>query len=99
MSTATASISADKDLELVSKVMDNAQSAFELYKRIPAEGRAHFLETIGKEMDKIREDLVAIAHQETNLPAARLNGEINRTIGQANLFAALIREGSQKPTP
>jgi alpha-ketoglutaric semialdehyde dehydrogenase len=79
MSAATTSISVEKDQDLVSSVMDNAQSAFELYKRIPAEGRAHFLETIGKEMDKIREDLVAIAHKETNLPAARLNGEINRT--------------------
>lgn len=85
---------ADKEQALVSKIMDNAQSAYTLYKRIPAEGRAVFLETIGKEIDKIREDLVAVANQETNLPAARLNGEINRTIGQANLFAALIREGS-----
>jgi alpha-ketoglutaric semialdehyde dehydrogenase len=97
MSTASLSsapATADKDQDLVDKVMENAQSAFQLYKRIPADGRARFLETIGKELDKIREDLVAIAHKETNLPAARLNGEINRTIGQANLFAALIREGS-----
>lgn len=74
--------------------MENAQAAFQLYKRIPAADRAFFLENIGKEMDRIREDLVAIAHKETHLPLARLNGEINRTIGQAGLFAALIREGS-----
>jgi len=90
----SSAVPVDKDQELVSNVMENAQSAFQLYKRIPSEGRALFLETIGKEMDKIREELVAIAGQETNLPAARLNGEINRTIGQANLFAALIRENS-----
>ncbi|MBS1663434.1 MAG: aldehyde dehydrogenase (NADP(+)) [Bacteroidetes bacterium] len=84
----------DKDQSLVNKVMENAQSAFQLYKRIPAEGRALFLETIGKEIEKIREELVATAGQETNLPPARLNGEINRTIGQAGLFAALLREGS-----
>jgi len=87
-------VTADKNVELVHTIMENAQAAFMGYKRIPAEGRALFLETIGAEIDKIREELVAIAHQETNLPAARLNGEINRTIGQAKLFAALIREGS-----
>ena len=87
-------VSIDKDQELVDTIMENAQTAFQLYKRIPAESRALFLESIGAEMEKMREELVAVAHQETNLPAARLNGEINRTIGQAKLFANLIREGS-----
>jgi len=89
-----AQVGPDKEQELIRKVMENAQAAFLVYKRIPAADRALFLGNIGKEMDKIREDLVAIAHRETHLPVARLNGEINRTIGQANLFAALIREGS-----
>lgn len=92
--TASAPVLADKVQALVHNVMENAQTAFLLFKKIPAEGRALFLETIGKEMDKIREQLVATAQSETNLPTARLNGEINRTIGQANLFASLIREGS-----
>jgi len=97
MSAATfpaALATADQEQELIRQVMENAQAAFQLYKRIPAADRALFLENIGKEMDKMREELVAISHTETHLPVTRLNGEINRTIGQANLFAALIREGS-----
>jgi alpha-ketoglutaric semialdehyde dehydrogenase len=84
----------NNEIELIRNTMENAQAAFQLYKRISPADRAFFLENIGKEMDKIREDLIAIANKETHLPVARLNGEINRTIGQANLFAALIREGS-----
>jgi alpha-ketoglutaric semialdehyde dehydrogenase len=91
---AAATSTADKDQALVNLTMENAHSAFQLYRRISPKDRALFLETIGKEIDKIREELVAVAGRETHLPAARLNGEINRTIGQANLFASLIREGS-----
>ncbi|WP_271984946.1 aldehyde dehydrogenase family protein [Pseudoclavibacter terrae] len=45
----------------------------------------------------IRDDaqqLVTIAAAETNLSAARLGGEIERTASQAELFADLIEEGS-----
>ncbi|WP_298733563.1 aldehyde dehydrogenase (NADP(+)) [uncultured Chitinophaga sp.] len=75
-------------------VMQQSAAAFEAYKLVPAAGRAGFLEAIAEELEGLRESLVAIAGQETNLPPARLNGELTRTTNQLKLFASLIREGS-----
>lgn len=75
-------------------VMQQAAAAFEQYKQVPAADRAVFLETIADEIESLRESLVTIAGQETNLPPARLNGELTRTTNQLKLFARLIREGS-----
>jgi NADP-dependent aldehyde dehydrogenase len=55
--------------------------------------RAKFLETIGAELEGSRAGLVEIAHLETGLPEARINGEISRTVIQLQLFAAMVRTG------
>ncbi|GAA0546448.1 aldehyde dehydrogenase (NADP(+)) [Chitinophaga japonensis] len=78
----------------VDTVMQQSAAAFEQYKKVPAAGRAVFLETIADELETLRESLVVIAGRETNLPPARLNGELTRTTNQLKLFARLIREGS-----
>jgi alpha-ketoglutaric semialdehyde dehydrogenase len=78
----------------IDAVMQNALAAFDEYKKITATKRAGFLETIADEIEKLREELVAIATEETNLPLARLNGELTRTTSQLKMFAALIKEGS-----
>ncbi|MFT4155214.1 aldehyde dehydrogenase (NADP(+)) [Parafilimonas sp.] len=75
-------------------VMQNALYAFNQYKKFSSAKRAAFLETIADEIEKLREQLVPLASEETNLPLARLNGEISRTTGQLTMFAALIKEGS-----
>jgi len=75
-------------------VMQQSAAAFEEYKLVPATGRAGFLEAIAEELEGLRESLVTTAGQETNLPPARLNGELTRTTNQLKLFARLIREGS-----
>src|ERR1044072_3952665 len=75
-------------------VMQQSAAAFEEYKLVPAAGRAGFLEAIAEELEGLRESLVTTAGQETNLPPARLNGELTRTTNQLKLFARLIREGS-----
>src|SRR4051794_26890918 len=59
----------------IDEVMQNAFDAFNQYKRLSSKQRAKFLETIADEIEKSREQLVAIAHEETNLPLPRLNGE------------------------
>ncbi len=78
----------------VEEVMQNAFKAFHQYKKLSSAKRAHFLETIGDEIEKGREALVKIANEESHLPLARLNGELTRTTSQLKMFASLIREGS-----
>ncbi len=78
----------------VDEIMQQAADAFHLYKKISPFRRASFLETIAGEIEKQRAPLVNMANEETNLPIARLNGELTRTINQLSLFATLIREGS-----
>lgn len=78
----------------IDNVMQQSFNAFNQYKKLAPHKRAVFLETIAAEIEKLREQLVAVAHEETNLPAARLNGEITRTENQLAMFASLIKEGS-----
>ena len=78
----------------IDAVMQHAFDAFNQYKKSTPQKRAAFLETIAGEIEKLREELVPIANEETNLPAARLNGEITRTTSQLKMFAELITEGS-----
>lgn len=78
----------------IDAVMQQALEAFNQYKKLSAAKRAAFLETIADEIEKLRDQLVPLAHGETNLPLPRLNGEISRTTGQLKMFAALIKEGS-----
>lgn len=78
----------------VNDIMQQAKNAFDLYKKKTAAERAFFLQTIADCMEENREVLVQTANAESNLPAARLNGEISRTTGQLKMFANLITEGS-----
>lgn len=78
----------------VDEVMQHALDAFNQYKKISPAKRASFLETVAGEIEKQREALVKIAHEESNLPLARLNGELTRTTSQLKMFATLIKEGS-----
>ncbi|WP_246269509.1 aldehyde dehydrogenase family protein [Chitinophaga oryzae] len=78
----------------IDQIMQQAATACEQYKKIPPAQRAAFLEAIGAEITARREVLVKTAGEETNLPMARLNGEIVRTTTQLQKFADLVKEGS-----
>lgn len=78
----------------VDAIMQNAADAFEKYKKVIPARRACFLEKIAGEMEKLRPQLVTTANEESNLPLARLNGELTRTTNQLKLFATMITEGS-----
>jgi alpha-ketoglutaric semialdehyde dehydrogenase len=71
-----------------------AVSAFKTYKLLPVAAKVEFLEAITTEVNNIRDAVVAVAMQETHLPLLRLNGEVDRTINQINLFTNLLKEGS-----
>ena len=70
-----------------------AAAAFDPLRAAPLDVRARFLDTIADELVALGDTLIARAHQESALPAARLEGERARTVGQLRLFAALVRDG------
>ncbi len=78
----------------VQERIEQAKGAFETYRRYPVSKRIEFLRQIAEEITAMRDVLVAVSHEETHLPKGRLNGEIDRTINQIELFAAVLEEGS-----
>jgi alpha-ketoglutaric semialdehyde dehydrogenase len=77
VNAAKANIKADNNVD---EIMQQAFDAFNLYRKISPRKRAAFLKAIADGTEKERAVLVQIANEETNLPAARLNGELTRTV-------------------
>jgi len=70
-----------------------AEAAFDAFRaQSPAE-RGAFLRRIADNIDAIGPELTARAVRETGLPAARLEGERGRTVGQLRMFAAVVEQG------
>jgi NADP-dependent aldehyde dehydrogenase len=78
----------------VDRALDLAARAFPVYRKIAPDQIAAFLERIGAEIVALGAPLIERTGAETGLPAARLEGERARTVGQLKMFADLIREGS-----
>jgi NADP-dependent aldehyde dehydrogenase len=78
----------------VDRAVAAAAAAFEEYGRWPGRDRARLLRAIAAELEAVGAELTARAHAETALPAARLEGERGRTVGQLRLLADAIEEGS-----
>lgn len=76
------------------KALDLAAKAFPVYRKVAPEQIAAFLERIGAEIVAIGAPLIERTSAETGLPAARLEGERARTVGQLKMFADLVRDGS-----
>ena len=70
-----------------------AEAAFDRYREISLEDRAHFLETIADELMALGDELVVRACAESGLPRGRIEGERGRTVGQLRLFAQVVRDG------
>ena len=78
----------------VDAAVQAAEEAFPAFANTTRETRAAFIDTIAAEIRARTDDLVAMAMDETGLPAARLTGETGRTTGQLELFAKTIRAGA-----
>lgn len=78
---------------LVDQAARAAEDAFDSFAATSREQRAAFLDAIAEEIDARSEAITEIGSQETGLPAARLQGERGRTVGQLRLFASHIRAG------
>ena len=78
----------------VAAAAEAAARAFATYGWSDRAGRAAFLDAIADEIEARAEAITEIGTAETGLPAARLEGERGRTVGQLRLFAAHIRDGA-----
>ncbi|HZV58368.1 MAG TPA: aldehyde dehydrogenase family protein, partial [Sphingobium sp.] len=70
-----------------------AAEAFPSYAATDLETRAAFLEAAADAIMAIGDELIERGTAETGLPAARLEGERARTVGQLRLFASVVRQG------
>src|ERR1700758_4245184 len=70
-----------------------ADEAFDVYRALPLEQRAHFLDDCAARIEALGDTLIVRAMTETGLPRARLEGERARTANQLRMFAALVRGG------
>ena len=82
------------DESQVAGAVASAVEAFASYRAISPEERGSFLERIAENIETARELLVERAMAETGLSAARLNGEVGRTVGQLRMFAEVVRTGN-----
>lgn len=79
------------DLE---KAVSLATVASQTYSKIEPKTRAKFLRTIAEKINAAGPDITPRMMAESGLPEPRCEGERGRTVGQLNMFADLIEEGS-----
>lgn len=80
-------------VELVDEAARAAEGAFAAYSGLSRQERAAFLRAIAEEMERLGPEITETGTAETGLPAARLEGERERTTGQLRLFADHIEQG------
>ncbi|MGJ8546472.1 MAG: aldehyde dehydrogenase (NADP(+)) [Sulfitobacter sp.] len=79
---------------LVAQACEGAEAAFWEFGYSTRAERAAFLNAIADEIDARGAQITEIGTQESGLPAARLEGERGRTVGQLRLFADHIEKGA-----
>lgn len=80
----------DAELE---QLLTAAQTAAAPLAALRPGGRAALLDAVADAMDAAADRLVPEAQRETNLPEARLRGELKRTTFQLRLFGEFLRDG------
>jgi alpha-ketoglutaric semialdehyde dehydrogenase len=83
----------DSTAEEINAFMSEAWQAFHIYRKQSLKQRADFMRSIAIEIKNTEALLIETAGRETNLPAARLKTEINRTIFQLNDYASFCESG------
>jgi len=84
----------DATISEIDDVMQKAWTAFHEYRKLPLKRRAEFMRMIGQELERLGDEVIHVAMEETNLPEARLRGERARTIFQMNSYGAACEEGT-----
>lgn len=84
----------DATLQQIDEALQQSWKAFHIYSQRSLKQRADFLRSIAKELDDVKDELIAIASKETNLEKQRLEGELKRTIFQLTSYADACEQGS-----
>ena len=87
-------LTADTPGQHLDEILAAADRAATVLVEGPVGSRVAGLRAIADVLDGNVDRLVSIAEGETNLPTARLTGEVARTTGQLRLFAAALEDGS-----
>lgn len=77
----------------IEAVMQDAWKAFKIYRKSSLAQRASFMRSIAVELEKLGDELLSVAAEETHLPEARLRNERTRTIFQLNSYADACERG------
>src|SRR5690606_20680371 len=83
----------DATTKEIDSILEKSYEAFLIYRNYSLKQRADFMHAIAKHLERIRGSVIPVAMQETNLPEARMNGELSRTIFQLNSYADAAEQG------
>ena len=78
----------------INEAVTNADRVFGEFRDLLADRRAEFIEAIADETMALGDEFLERTSAETGHPLARCAAERQRSVGQAHLFAEMIREGS-----
>ena len=84
----------DTSAQQIENYLAAADEAFAGWSQTPAAGRADVLDIVADALDAAAGQLIPVAMNETNLPEARLAGELKRTTFQLRLFGQVLRDGT-----
>lgn len=87
-------VAEETSLEDVRAICDRAAVVAPRLRALAPGARADLLESMAAALDAARESLVPLAHRESALGTARLDGELTRTTTQLRLFATVLRDGA-----
>ncbi len=93
MAVAIASTTQDTTEEQLETYLAEADQAFAAWASTAPSQRADVLDAVGDALDAAADELIPVAMEETNLPEARLRGELKRTSFQLRIFGELLRDG------
>ncbi|KXH84957.1 aldehyde dehydrogenase (NADP(+)) [Chryseobacterium kwangjuense] len=79
--------------EAIDLQIQKAAEAFQFLKKTTVKERAVFMNAVADKIEALGEELLAVAHEETSLPLARLSGEKSRTVGQWRSYAKAVSTG------
>lgn len=80
----------DKEID---QVLQQSQTAFKAYRKLPVAQRASFMRKIAEELQQGADELIGVAGEETHLPPARLRNELTRTCFQLTSYADAAEKG------
>jgi len=83
----------DATIQDINDAMEKAWKAFHGYRKLSLKKRAEFMKAIGAEIENLGDELLMVAHEETNLPEARLRSERARTIFQLMSYGEACEKG------